>query len=315
MTDISPLAAKKVVDALNEAIAKLEKELEVQSLEFIIGTVAVGKNLSIRKGPSVFSDRIGINPSGTELEIVEIIRRGDDTWAKFLRNNRYVYSAIIFKGEKYIGFEGELTTKPLPSEPMFWRVKHDQELQGIFRPNLPEVNLFEPNHVVKMTKEIQEMCYELLKHGMKNSTDEEVKKAYRRVYHWDRAFNNFNGYEREGDPRADFINSRDLDSELPKFDKPRVCGGAKIKGWLSDAWEGWLKVSTLRGAVPVDVLVSNPHLFFEAVSSGKNIAQFPQGHDEPVYIPLITGEDVYFPLWKLKQVGEDEEVDPYYVPR
>jgi hypothetical protein len=74
-----------------------------------------------------------------------------------------------------------------------------------------------------------------------------------------------------------------------------------------------LKVETLRGAMPIEELITKPWLYFEAVSAGDTIVQFPQAAPgDRVLIPLIANKDVFIPLSMLEKVNEI--ADPYYVP-
>ncbi len=203
-------------------------------------------------------------------------------------------------------------------EQVFWRVKHDQE-QGSFwlakesgtdRNGFPEVVVLD-THVVKMTKAIQWMCFDLLTFGMTQYDEAKAKKQYPKVYWCHRAFNNGKGFncDRHG-PYADFVNNKNTGSPLPSFDKVRVCGGATLKGEVVD---DMLKVETLRGAMPIEELITKPWLYFEAVSAGDTIVQFPQAAPgDRVLIPLIANKDVFIPLSMLEKVNEI--ADPYYVP-
>jgi hypothetical protein len=80
---------------------------------------------------------------------------------------------------------------------------------------------------VNMTEAIQLMSYNLMVKGNSLITG----ALWTRVHDWDRAFTNFNGFDRDGDPRANYVLKRDLSSPLPKYDKcQRVCGGSFIRG-------------------------------------------------------------------------------------
>ena len=156
------------------------------------------------------------------------------------------------------------------------------------------------------------MCFDLLKHGQTQLTNAEAKKKYLQAYACHTAFANNHGYNcnqnRHG-PFADFVGGHDLGAELPTLDKVRICGGATIKGVVVGTM---LKVETLRGAIPIAELLEKPWLYFAAIASGEQPFIFPVGKGYPIYIPLISNQDVYFPLNQLEQVSAIS--DPLYVP-
>ncbi len=222
-------------------------------------------------------------------------------------------------------------TEPPPEQPLkpLYRVLHDVELikKGIIDPDdagikarmekhYPEVMLFTDINnmpIVKkryMGRSIQEMCFALLQYGAPSQSLERAKKKYRVIYDWVRAFTNGSGFDNpDGTILVDYINNFD-GGNLPAFDKARVCGGATISG---EVVGDKLKVEALTGAVDIEYLKENRHLFFTAMNSGANPSDWAQGDGEPVYIPLIAPKstELYYPLNRLERV--DEIADPYEV--
>jgi hypothetical protein len=194
---------------------------------------------------------------------------------------------------------------PVPPVIPEYRVAHDTEYQAQWRSGVPEVFLLEPiDLTTPIPKNWQWFCYALNCPGI-------TPKQHRQLFDWQRAFTNFNaGYDNPGGKlHPDVVNDRDLDSPYPlRFDKPRVCGGAILRGKLTG---DILAVETLNGnndpplvwsggdwdAYVLDVAAwAKEHywLCFRAVTiapDGHNY-NFPQGNTQPVLIPLVTSAPV-----------------------
>lgn len=88
-----------------------------------------------------------------------------------------------------------------------------------------------PTVALPMTREIQLMSYELMKQFCTGLT----KTRWRTAHTWDFAMNNGgqNGYD-GGTALADYVNNRDLDARLPRYDKmQRIFQGSFITGILN----------------------------------------------------------------------------------
>src|SRR5687768_13816188 len=107
--------------------------------------------------------------------------------------NNYLADYFDFNGQKYVVDED------------LYRVNHDTTL---WRPNLPEVFPFEPNHFTKFTR-----GYQLLEKSMNAlMTNSKWRNTHLGGNNGDdaTAFNNGQGYNMTGDPRCDWVNLRDL---------------------------------------------------------------------------------------------------------
>ena len=199
---------------------------------------------------------------------------------------------------------------PSPSPyPQFYRVLHDIERGGLWRFSLPEVFLFEPNHATPFTKEWQLFSFSI--------NPFMTGDKWRSLYSYSRAFTNNQGFDKPGDPRADYVNGRDLIFELPKFDKPRICGGASLTG-VEDG--EYLLVNTLDTRNPppsLEYAEKNPWLcYFDAITIDGNGTprRFPQGDGERVFIPLVTSQPVKYPLQYLQKMqAGNPPADPYKI--
>lgn len=182
--------------------------------------------------------------------------------------------------------------KFVPQVRQFYRVKHDIEMGAPWRPGLPEVHPMINNNYTPLTR-----SWQLVSKNM-NSYLHPLK--WRQVYTHQRFITNFNGFERPGDPRADFVNMLDTDMPLPKQEN-LVCGGAILCGIEQG---DWLEVETLNGRdgpPPLEVIMSAPWLYFHAVTVAANGTPrlFPQGDGRPILIPLLSFNKAYFPMGKL----------------
>ena len=256
--------------------------------------------------PAVIPARVRVKTSGTNIRNAPNLTIGSDIGdltkdavldvigdaTQFWKVQAYVAKSVV---------EPVIPTPPVIPE---YRVAHDTEYQAQWRSGVPEVFLLEP---IDLTTPIPEhwqwLCYALNCPGI-------TPKQHRQLFDWQRAFTNFNaGYDNPGGKlHCDFINGRDLTSPPPWFDKPRVCGGAILRGKLTG---DILAVETLNGnndpplvwtggdwdAYVASVAVwAKEHywLFFRAVtiaSNGENY-NFPQGNGQPVLIPLVTSAPV-----------------------
>lgn len=210
-------------------------------------------------------------------------------------------------------------TASLPQPPYrLYRVKHDIELGELWRNDLPEVFPLDGSLAVKMTSDWQQLAYDLYRYSASNVDEETAKKRWRIIYGYRTAFTNNQGFEKPGDPRADYINNKNLDMPLPKWDKTRVCGGATISGYKDN---GKLVVTCLdatKTAPSLYWLLDRFWLWFTAVnvSSKGSIYDFPQGDGRPVYTPLVSkGQEVRIDLALLEELPIGARAaNPYWIP-
>ena len=287
----------------------------------IKATVVPNRVPVIRDKPSIWGISVGRTWSGRELDVEQVITDGDYDWAKV---SAYVPIINNVTGQRYMTLDTP-TDPPPPGEQILCRALHDKTLtdKGIYdysgrmKNRHPEVYLLQNEagreegitQKVLMTKEVQEMCFALLRFGAPSMTLARAKNRFRAIYDFDRAFTNRSGFNNpDRAPYADFINNRDTNGHLPAFDKVRFCGGALTQGIVVG---DRLNVETLTGAVPIGYLQARPWLYFTAMNSGPNPTDFDQGDGEPVFIPFIAPEmAVYYPMNRLQRVEID---NPYYV--
>lgn len=165
---------------------------------------------------------------------------------------------------------------PTPRMPL-WRIKHDIEIdRDVWRPRLPEVHPFLPNHHVPFTK-----YWQLLSKSMNPRI---TGTQWRDIYHWRLWITNHQGFDKPEDDRRDYVNMRDLDKEHPRVEM-LTCGGSVVTGYEKG---DWLVVNVLSGFDPapsIEWMNQHPEYWTWAVScdSGGTPRRFPQ-------FPLPSGE-------------------------
>jgi len=196
-----------------------------------------------------------------------------------------------------------------------YRIKHDIEIGDLWRKNVPEVFVMNPQGKVKLTKEWQQLLWDLFIWGAPNvGIDDYGKHKWREYLGCHRAFDNNNGFDCKKTPShgpfADFISNQNSSSPLPAFDKPRLCGGATVRATLKD---GKYWIDTLTKPIPIEQLKKEPWHYFHAttVHEDGTIGMFPQGDGNPVLVPIISAEPVHYPVELMEKV--DNIVDPYQI--
>lgn len=190
--------------------------------------------------------------------------------------------------------------------PQLYRVLHDVETpQGIWRAGLPEVFPLNGERT-PFGKAWQLLAY-AMNPGMTGD-------HFRALYGAHKAFNNGTGFPSQGgdEPKADYVNMRDLTFPLPAWDKTRLCGGATVTGTedgpdlIVNILDGFQAPPTLAW------LLANPTLFFHAVNSTiGGITRFPQNDGRPCLVPLVGSGVARIPLSSLQKVPGI--ADPYAI--
>lgn len=210
---------------------------------------------------------------------------------------------------------------PPPTAPKYngWRCIHTIEGGRWVPPGMPEERTPEGWTRVWMTEPIQRMSYWLMTHANPSVTP----NGWTKVHRWDKCFNNNQGFERDGDPRANYIMGIDLDAELPAYDKAmRICGGTFITG--SQVGDKLVCRAGVDGIdadspMPETETILRHNWFTHAVSVNndyKVISHFPQGNGGPVLVPFIFRNTITFPLEWFQRWQADELPDPLkiYLP-
>lgn len=204
-----------------------------------------------------------------------------------------------------------------PVTPSLWRVLHDAEMGSLFRVDVPEVYVIREASF-NFTEGYQKLSYALNTIANPLISADMTKDKWRVLYDFMRAFANGTGFNKSGDPRADYVNVRDLDKPLPKFDKTRICGGAMVTGTV-DGNDLILDSLNVNNPVPTLAwLLARPWLYFDAVNVTANgISKFPQGTlGNRVFVPLLTEAQERYPLAKLKKLPADYNTtthNPYQI--
>jgi hypothetical protein len=187
-------------------------------------------------------------------------------------------------------------------------VKHDAELSlGIWRTGVPEVFRLSPWHGIPLNRAWQEFTFQLNQPGM-------TGEKWRVLYDYRRAFtNNGAGYDWSGNvpPKQDWINRRDLTAtDLPRFDGPRICGGAIVTGRVEGSLF-WLHYLDANGPPPAVADVKPWEKFCATTVTANGIGKFPQRGGMDVWVPLIARQPVYLPMSNLQKWDAEELPDPY----
>lgn len=202
-----------------------------------------------------------------------------------------------------------LGSKIYRPEENLYRVNHD--LTG-WRSGLPEVFTFFPNHFSEFGED-----YQILERNVNWVLS---NLSWRAVHTYERAFNNQQGYDRIGDPRADWINKRDTTRENPR-QEALVCGGALLKRRFIDSEYLYPEyIDANRPAPSLEWVLKRPYLFFDAVTvvktiNGLVIRRFPQGDGNRVFILLLASKPIKIPLWNVTQIKRGQRIkSPYEYP-
>lgn len=215
----------------------------------------------------------------------------------------YFKDYFIFGDRKYVVDED------------LYRVNHDKTL---WRPNLPEVFPFEPNHYTIFSR-----YFQLLEKSL-NPTMTKLK--WRNMHLGGNqgddatALNNRQGFEMSGDPRADWVNLRNTTS-LPPKQEALVFGGAIMKAKYVD--NAYLYPEYIDGNQPaptLEWLKKRPWLYFDDLSidgtaDGIVLRRFPQGNGSRVYSLLLASKPIRIHLSKVTKLKRNSPVpSPYSYP-
>lgn len=181
--------------------------------------------------------------------------------------------------------------------PELWRVDHDRTF---WRPNLPEVFPFFPNHYTKFTRDFQ-----LLEKSLNPFM---TGAKFVSLHGYTTAFNNKQGYGMTV-PRVDFINGTNLGAE-PPYQEALVCGGAVLAEKYRDA--NYLYPEYIDGnksAPTTQYILDHPWLAFDALSVDWSaqlkhiiLRRFPQGGGHRVIILLLANRPIKIHLSKVTKL-------------
>jgi len=193
--------------------------------------------------------------------------------------------------------------------PQLWRVKHDVERGPLWRSGVPEVYRLDPEHATAITKEWQLLIRDL------NPTM--TLRKLRVLLNHERAFTNKDaGYDFPGGTvKQDWFNLWDLGSVyVPRFDQPRICGGALITGTVDGAWF-WIDRLDANQQAPraADVPLWKKFVALN-VANGSQITRFPQGDGADVWIPLVSRKPIRIPLADLVKLDMSKPLPSPYDP-
>ena len=195
-----------------------------------------------------------------------------------------------------------------------WRVLHYAEGGYDATPlNMPEVIPPIDQIGLPMTREIQQMSFDLMKHFNPAIT----KKLWTNVHHGDRAFTNHNGFGSKAmgkwglSSRANFITGEDTQNKLPKYDKMgRVCGGMFIRGTVQGGFlvcqPGIHGIDANKPMPDMQTIIDKNWYFFAITRYKTSVGHFPQGKGGPVAIPFIFDREIKFPISLFEKWEADE---------
>jgi len=197
-------------------------------------------------------------------------------------------SLVMPQGTKYIKW---------PS--LLMMVKHDNPVRQIVLDRgvpLPEVHSLFPNGYMPLDRGWQMLWFGI--------NPELPPLKWRALLGYTVAFTNDQGFDKPGDPRADYINGQGIGAPLPKMEL-LLCGGAIITGRPDGAWF-W--VETLDGNNPPPTatwVLDHPWYWFRAVSINPDgeINNLPQGGGDLVKrVPIVSRYPVKIEMSKLVKV-------------
>ena len=195
-----------------------------------------------------------------------------------------------------------------------WRVKYTAEKGNVNPVGMPAVT---PSQwmgtkygtSVSMTKEIQELSFALMTRFNPTIT----RGQWRNVHKGDVAITNYQGFDMAGDPRADFVNGRDLNAELPKLMDGIVFAGSFVRGQVRD---GHLWIAPGIGAIDaskplpsIDTIITNNWYLF-CTNNTPNPSHFAQGNGGVCVIPFILSEECPYTLAYFQQWSGSSLPDP-----
>jgi len=195
-----------------------------------------------------------------------------------------------------------------------WRVLHKAEGGYDSNPlNMPSVIPPLNFRAVEMTEEIQRMSFDLMKHFNPAITP----NLWTKVHDHDRAFTNFNGFAKKGDPRRNYITNENKGKPLPKYDKAqRLTGGQFVRGEVRGdklvCIPGVHGIDATKPMPSIQTIVDN-NWYMHAItlfSSASNVGHFPQGKGGPVVMPFIFAKEIEFSLDWVEKWESDELPDP-----
>ncbi len=194
------------------------------------------------------------------------------------------------------------------ARPSLFRVLHDAELpKGIWRAGMPSVHPLYPNHHSPFQKWAQRVSF-----GLNPWFTEE---RWRDVYHYRYWISNNQGYGIPDDPRADYVNMRDLTKDLPRVEA-LLSGGQLVEGTRNG---DWVTVKGLHYNAPVtlEYLQAHPQYWVRGVyagGTGQPFRMLGDKYDGPAFIhPLIVNNDkgpLVIEAYKLQAWTATEPPDP-----
>ena len=185
--------------------------------------------------------------------------------------------------------DGTFTTLNVSSSSpyRFFRVKHDIEYRGVWRPGMPEVQRLLDQHHSPFQKWAQLVSYGL------NPWFRDRKDLWRKIYDYRFAWANNQGYRIPDDPRADFVNNLDTSRELPRVEA--LLGGGSL--CVGERKGDWTIVKGLHFDTPVSLEYAQGHPEYHtrgiaAGGTGQPYRMLGDKYNGPAFIqPLIINKE------------------------
>lgn len=164
---------------------------------------------------------------------------------------------------------------------------------------LPEVYRISPFHSVLLTEKLQ-----LLWKGINPEISGE--KWATLLGYW-LAWCNGSGFGDANDPRADYVNRKNLSYKLPAFDQVRCCGGTVFKGTENN---GIVSLEYIQASSPpsIETVMNSPWLWYWGASVAPKgtinliTRKGLDGTMKPVRIPIIASQQIYLPSSELHKL-------------
>lgn len=195
-------------------------------------------------------------------------------------------------------------TRPPASSVSGYRCLHMAEGGDPHALGNPAVHNSESIAGIDFNQSMQLLSYNINRRTNPNFTGQK----WRSVYSDGVAFTNGNGFEKDGDPRADFVNRVNMDKDLPKLMRAIICSGSFFRGVIETTNKGRM-LTLYPGEHGINVnqyigydeqfcrKVIDNHWYFYAVNADMHAAShFSQGVGMPVLIPLFLKVATQYPL-------------------
>lgn len=162
---------------------------------------------------------------------------------------------------------------------------------------------------VSFTRSMQLLSYEINNHNPNFTT-----LKWRNVWSNGTAFTNKNGFDKDGDPRVDFVNGINIGAPYPRVMRGLIMSGSLYKGVVEGSnlvmYPGIHAIDTNK-PMPTAQEVLERGWYFRAVNASvDDVSHFSQGVGVEVRIPLFLPAPARYPLSWFHEWNESYPPDP-----